>query len=63
MHDIYSHFTDEATKPQRSDSFMLIHLGNNRPRPKPGFHTSESPSKYPLCYTKVNHKATQLGLF
>ena len=62
MHDIYSHFTAEATKPQ-SDSFMLTHLGNNRPRPKPGFRTSESPSKYPLCYTKVNHEATQLGLF
>lgn len=63
MHDSYSHFIDEATKPRRSDSFIIIHLGNNRPRPKPGFLTSKSTSKCPFYCTKDNPKATQLGLF
>lgn len=41
MRDIYFHFIDEATKAQRSDSFIIIYLGNNRPRTKPGFLTSK----------------------
>lgn len=55
MHDSYSYFTDEATKAQRSDSFLVIFLGNNKPRPKPGFLLQSPCSFY---YTEVDRSVS-----
>lgn len=44
MHDSYSHFTDEATKAQRNDSFIIIYQETT----DPVFLSSRSASKYPF---------------
>lgn len=58
-HDSCSRFTDVTTKSQRSVSFIVIYLENNRAKPNQVFSLQ---SPYSFYYTKVNPKATWLGL-